>query len=221
MKKTFLIFLISVLIFKTGFSQLNQSTKQENQSPSTINNVGQASQNQSTDIGLKPIKIYLGLTTGINNPYGLFGLNTELATKNVGISIGYGLSTWGNKLGVELKYYMMNYKKGPDFRLVYTFNSGSNNFKIDTRDASGNTTGTAVLNLLPISSIGTIIGYDWGLGKRKNNKFHLGVGYSFALTKNIYNQISGNQLSSSEDFSMRLISPGGFTIALGFDFGIF
>jgi hypothetical protein len=54
----------------------------------------------------------------------------------------------------------------------------------------------------------------------RNNRFHLQLGYSYGLRDARYTVQSGLTLTRSSDALVRVISPGGVVLGLGFSFGI-
>src|SRR5690606_12762589 len=58
-------------------------------------------------------RVYIGFSTGINNPVGLIGPQVDLAiAPSVSISSGFGLSSWGYKTYLEGRYYFKPCNRG-------------------------------------------------------------------------------------------------------------
>lgn len=54
-------------------------------------------------------KVYLGLSTGINNQTGLIGLNLDVpVTEYLSLGSGVGISSWGYKTYFEGRFYFKN-----------------------------------------------------------------------------------------------------------------
>ncbi len=64
---------------------------------------------------LKCPKAYFGMSTGMNNPNGILGFNVDIPYKQVSVGGGVGVSTWGNKIYAEARYYLRPCQQGLAF----------------------------------------------------------------------------------------------------------
>src|SRR6478735_4241954 len=75
--------------------------------------------------------LYLGFSFGINNPVGFFGPQMDVViTKKVSAGTGIGLSTWGNKIFLEGRYYFDQYNRGWAVASGLTYSVGSKGLKL-------------------------------------------------------------------------------------------
>lgn len=166
-----------------------------------------------------PAKAYLGLSTGINNMAGFLAIQLD-AVVNENISIGgaYGLSTWGSKWAINLKYYPKGFY-GFTIKGGYSRNSGLENFETEMELQNGSTE-YVVMDLNPVGNVFFTLGYTWKLGKR--NKFYLEGGYALPLETEDYYTLHDDQviLSSTSEQVLKILRPGGVIFSLGFNFGL-
>ncbi len=165
---------------------------------------------------------YLGISTGINNNNGLLGVNLDVpVAKQFSISAGAGLSSWGGKLYAEGRFYFKdNCHRGWAIGLGVTHNTGVDNVPVTISEP--NRAGyTEVFNLKNKTNVPLSAYYFFSLGKRHVNRFHLQFGYSISVTDTEYSIQSGAAVSRDTDNAIKLISPGGIILGLGFSFGVF
>lgn len=162
-------------------------------------------------------KFYLGLSTGLENPAGLLGVNLELPIQDFSVGAGLGYSLWGAKVYCEGRYYFSPCNRGWAVGLGVSHSSGFQNLTINQETNVGKA--DVVFDLKPQTNV-FFSGYHFfRLGQR--HRFYLQGGYSARLTNDIYSIKSPNfYLTSNGDAAMRVLAPGGLILALGFSFGI-
>lgn len=167
----------------------------------------------------KPLpKVYIGLSTGLNNVVGIIGpeLKFTLSPKFL-IGAGVGLGSWGYKYSGHLEYhpkgvYSFFIKGG------YMHASGLSGMEIKMELSNGQDENVK-MDLYPVGNIFLSFGYAWKLGKK--SRFHLEGGYAVPLkTEDYYEVTSGETLSENSKAVMQRLRPGGLLIALGFDIGL-
>lgn len=162
-------------------------------------------------------KLYIGISTGIENPSGLMGFNMDVPVKNLSLGAGTGFSSWGYKSYFEARYYFKPCNRGWAVGTGVTYNTRSQNYTINLPTTLGDQDVSMILNH---KTNVYIAGYRfWNLGKG-GGRFYLGLGYSFRLDENNYSITSGHVLTNDGKTVMRILAPGGLMIAAGLSFGI-
>lgn len=164
-------------------------------------------------------KVYIGLSTGINNQTGLLGVNFDFpATEYLSIGTGVGLSSWGYKTYLEGRFYFKSdCNRGWAIGTGATYNTGLEDFTTPMSTTVGEQDVTLDLN--PTANV-FVAGYRFfNLGKR-GHRFYLQLGYSVNLSNNDYTILSNHTLDDVGRTTMRLLTPGGIILGLGFSFGI-
>jgi hypothetical protein len=162
-------------------------------------------------------KVYIGFGTGINFSTGLIGFNVDVPIKDLSLSAGAGLSSWGTKVYGEARYYFSPCNRGWALGTGLTLNTGLTNFQSDLPTTRG--TRTVTMDLNPKTNL-FLCGYRfWNMGKH-NNRFYLQLGYSLPLSNDDYTIRSGDVLTSESVAAMDLVSPGGLIVGIGFSFGV-
>ena len=164
-------------------------------------------------------KVYIALSSGINNPAGLAGVGVDLAIDSrVSVGGGIGLSSWGTKLALEGRYYFDECNRGWAVGGGVTTNGGLRNVVLGLETAHQGPGTPVTLDLHRKTNL-FFSGYRFfNLGR--NNRFHLQLGYSQGLQRARYTVKSGHTLTTTSDAVVRTISPGGIVLGLGFSFGI-
>jgi hypothetical protein len=172
----------------------------------------------------KPPVCYIGLSTGLDNPAGVFGLDFNIRVANyITIDAGAGPGTWGNKLYLGGKYYLKEAHRGWALAGGFTFSSGEENVRLHLSTLN-NGTERISLSLKPEDNAFIAIYHYWNLGK-KYNRFFVDFGKSIALTPPHYHEIGGDPLSDQARNRIRNLSPGGFLggimLGVGVNFGLY
>ncbi len=198
MKKPFLLILAALLCAHFSFAQNRNSRNTPKEVPCP--------------------KVYIGFGTGINYSSGLIGLNIDVpVVGGLSLGTGVGLSSWGYKVYGEARYFFSPCNRGWAIGTGITLNTGLDNFQTDLPTTFG--TRTVWLDLHNKTNA-FVCGYRfWTMGKR-NNRFHLQLGYSIPLSNDDYTVLYGDVLSDEGEAVMDILSPGGVIVGIGFTFGI-
>ena len=173
---------------------------------------------------VKPPVCYLGLSTGISNAPGIFGLDFNICIgKYITLDAGAGPSTWGNKLYLGAKYYLKQPNRGWAVGGGVTYNSGEENVKLNLSTITG-TREKVALTLKPQDDAFLAIYHYWTLG-RKYNRFFIDLGKSILLHQPKYHEIYGDPLTEQANDAVKRLAPGGFLggfmFGTGFSFGLY
>ncbi len=167
---------------------------------------------------------YIGLSTGIDNPSGYFGLDFNIRLgKYITLDVGAGPGTWGNKLYLGGKYYLKENQQGWALSGGFTFSSGQEtlNLRLPTIN---NTTERVALTLKPENNAFIAAYHYWKLG-RKHNRFFVDFGKSIALHPEHFHQKNGDPLTDEARQRVRNLCPGEFLGGLmagtGFSFALY
>ena len=174
---------------------------------------------RSSDRGECP-KIYLGVSTGINNNVGLIGGSIEVAPiDRFSLNTGVGVSSWGYKYFGEFRFYFTsdNCHRSWALGAGVTHNTGLSNFEWTTETGWGEE--EVVLDLKPKTNAFFSFYKFYNMG-RKHNRFYFNLGYSIALSNTEIKQKSGPAISEDTENVMNFISPGGIIIGTGIYFGL-
>jgi len=164
-------------------------------------------------------KAFIGLSTGLDNMVGLLGVQLDVVVVDkLTVGGGIGLSSWGYKYAVNLKFYPEGLYKY-FFKTGYSQNSGLEEFETELELESG-ATEPVMMDLKPVGNLFFTAGWAWKMGKR--NRFFLEGGYAFPLnTDNYYELYDDNiRLSEMSEQVLRIMRPGGLVVCLGFNFAI-
>ena len=172
----------------------------------------------------KPPACYIGLSTGMDNPSGYFGLdfNIRLA-KYLTLDAGAGPSTWGNKLYLGAKCYLKEAQRGWALSGGVTFSSGQENVNLRLNTIYSNLEKVS-LSLNPDENAFIAVYHYWTLG-RKYNRFFVDFGKSIALQPPHFHEKIGDPLTSDSKQRVRNLCPGefigGLMVGCGFSFGLY
>ena len=172
----------------------------------------------------KPPVCYLGLSTGINNSPGIFGVDFNIALgKYVTLDAGAGPSTWGNKLYVGAKYYLKEAHRNWAVGGGLTYNSGVENVNLKLNTVYGYKEKVA-LSLKPEDNAFVAIYHYWTLG-HKYNRFFVDLGKSVALHPPHFHETYGDPLTDQAKQSVKRLAPGNFIggmmLGVGVSFGLY
>lgn len=161
---------------------------------------------------------YLGFSTGLNNSVGIMGPQIEVALPaNIGIGAGIGLSTWGWKTALDVKYYFAPCHRGWAVGAGITHNSGLDQFKSNMPTTVGDR--DVILSLKPMTNVMICGYYYFRLGKN-GSRFYLQGGYSIPLAPVDYTPDHNYTLTQESDDAIKTISPGGVIIGVGLSFAL-
>lgn len=154
---------------------------------------------------------FLGISNGKDNMVGLFGAQVDLGiTRTFSLGGGIGISTWGIKYAFDFRVYEDGLY-GSYLKFGYSHNTGGQ-VALDQY---------TVVNQEPIKNIFLNMGWAWKVAQV--NRFYFELGYAWPTSKgNCYTLDNESlPLSESQKKAMKWLKPGGFVIAVGFDFAIF
>jgi hypothetical protein len=163
-------------------------------------------------------KLYIGLSTGLENQSGLIGFNMDAPiTGKFSLGAGAGLSSWGYKAYGEGRFYFGECNKGWALGAGVTYNTGLKNFTSTMPTTMGDR--DVLMNLNPATNV-FLAGYRfWNMGRR-GHRIYLEVGYSYRLQEDNYAILSYHTLTSDGKQVMKILQPGGLIVAFGFSFGV-
>lgn len=176
--------------------------------------------NKRGDINYGCHRVYLGVSTGVNNPTGLAGAQIDVAiASRVSANFGMGIGTWGLKAALEGRYYFEPCNRGFALGLGGTYATGIiDAASISYTNQSGEIE-TASFDLRTCFNA-MLSGYWFrDLGKR-GHRFHFQAGYSLPLHGNRVLQRSGTPIDPEARRPLALMPPGGPIVAAGLSFGI-
>ncbi|MBN9485023.1 MAG: hypothetical protein BGO70_05120 [Bacteroidetes bacterium 43-93] len=164
-------------------------------------------------------KLYIGISTGIENPSGLIGFNVDVpVTQNFSLGAGVGLSSWGYKAYGEGRFYFGECNRGWALGTGVTYNTGLTNFTTTLPTTAGDQ--DVALDLNPRTNV-FLAGYRfWNLG-HNGHRIYLALGYSIRLDEDNYSIRNPYvQLTSDGQQAMKILAPGGFMLGFGFSWGV-
>lgn len=178
--------------------------------------VASYAQDANQNTGRQPA-LYVGLSTGLENPSGYLGFDAELPVDHFSVGGGVGLSTWGIKFYAQGKYYLKPSHKGWAFGLGLSHNTGISGVKVDGIET---TTGeqNLVLNFKPQTNLFWTVHHYFRMGNR--HRFFVMAGYSARLRSTVFEYNGPYILQPVVNEAMKWAAPGGFMAGLGFSFGI-
>lgn len=165
-------------------------------------------------------KFYLGFGLGVNNPNGLIGLNVNIPVlKNISISTGAGISSWGWKYFGEIKGFVGECHNGWAAGLGMSHNTGISDYFTNLETTNGSAKVKVEMTLFAQTNAFINVYHFWGFGRDKMNRFYVMAGYSAPLTPGPYYEMKSQQeLSDNSKKAMKTVRPGGLSIGIGFYF---
>lgn len=163
-------------------------------------------------------RMYVGFSTGMNNSVGFIGPTIDVAvTEHWSAGTGIGLSTWGNKMFLEGRYYFGSCNRGWAIAAGFTYSAGSQGLNLpDVKTVYGEE--NVVIDQHPQYNAMLSGAYFFNLGRARRNRFHLQAGYSLPFgTKGQFD--SQTPLSPEGEQQVQFLAPGGLMVGLGFSFG--
>ncbi len=201
--KKYLLLVIAVVLWSATFAQQADSVtshKKKHAKPA------------------KPPVCYIGFSTGVDNPPGVFGLDFNIrVAKFITLDVGAGPGTWGNKLYLGGKYYLKEPHRGWALAGGFTFSSGEENVKLHLSTING--VEKVSMSLKPVDNAFIAVYHYWTLGKKYNRVF-VDFGKSVALRPPHYHELYGDPITDQARDRIRSLSPGGFLGGLMFGAGL-
>ena len=171
----------------------------------------------------RPPFALLGLSSGINNPSGILGIDFEFPVKKyITLNTGLGWSSWGNKIHLDGKYFFNRRQLGWAMTGGFAYNSGVYNFRARLR-TENNGRVPVTINMQPIGTfyLGCCKYYRLG---RTGNRYFFSGGYNFPLIPPTYQSYhivyNGPALAAQSSRYMKLREPGGIMLGTGILFGL-
>jgi len=164
-------------------------------------------------------KVYFDLSTGINNNGGLLGLGVDFnVTPDITINAGMGpLTTWGYKFYLGAKAFKKPCRLGWALGWGVTYSSGVPELSINM-ETLANQSEMVGIKCLPQTNFFLSAYHYWRLGKNKN-RMYMQFGWSLPVNADKFEQSWGTPISANSATVLRILSPGGPIIGLGFSFG--
>ncbi|MFM2048710.1 MAG: hypothetical protein RI955_1258 [Bacteroidota bacterium] len=167
--------------------------------------------------------LYFGASMGINNPYGILGINFEVpVSQQFTIAPGVGLSTWGTKFGGILKFYTKPCSTGWAYGLGLTYSKGSDKIElpnIETKVMNGVSHSTVTFKLKPQVNLAFNAYKYWKI--KTYSRLYVHAGLSFTMSQNDKLSVLSNHLVTSSSLdAVKTMSPGGLSLGLGFQMGV-
>ncbi|MEN9523681.1 MAG: hypothetical protein RL065_2058 [Bacteroidota bacterium] len=164
---------------------------------------------------------YFGLSMGINNPHGLLGFNFEMPVSHqFTFSPGIGISSWGTKFGGMIKYYTKPCCMGWAYGMGVTYNKGIKSAElkdVEVLTPTGTIKTNVKLRMLSQTNISLNAYKYWRI--KNNSRFFIHAGLSFGMNQDKFDVTSGHKLSEASNLQIKMLSPGGLSLGLGFQFG--
>jgi hypothetical protein len=163
-------------------------------------------------------KYYVGISGGMNNPPGYFGVLGEYAFTGQWSGVtGVGMSTWGPKVFLEGRRYFKPCNRGWAAAGGLTYSFGTQKLHIPSVNTIYGDQ-EVVINQHPQLNALLSAGYFFKLGRRGRNRFNVQLGYSFPLTGHP-SYDSDIPLSPDGEKQIEFLAPGGIMAGIGFSFG--
>jgi hypothetical protein len=162
-------------------------------------------------------KISINLSSGIDNPVGIFGVGFNYYTnKNILIGVGVGTSTWGTKFSVKGMYFTKPNFLGSAFGLALNQSAG---FELDNATAI-QTNNSFYGRGGSVTSVNLMYARYWKLGAKSRFYIQTGIASKLNNPNMTFFYLNSNQIisSSSVDYKLiKILSPGGLVGNIGFD----
>jgi hypothetical protein len=160
--------------------------------------------------------LYIGIGTGIESFSGMVGVTADIKAKeNLFVRLGAGLGGWGGKLSVGIR----GEKRAGNsigYGAFFSYASGLKEFTTNLETTTGNK--DVKLKLSPVMVITPEFSYKWIFGN--GHRFFISGGYGVPLQSNHWEVLDGSQLTDDSKKVMRILTPGGLSIGLGFQFAL-
>jgi hypothetical protein len=165
-------------------------------------------------------RIFMGISSGLNNPAGMAGIFGEIFPGNhLSLAGSVGLSPWGYKLTGGLGYYPYQ-PFGTYFSLGLSYLSGSDSTVLGMVVEGIDTMVNVAFNMKTTYCVNLIVGYQHKLWKK--TRVHIEVGYTVPLRRNTYSVVTPDiELTDYSVQMLGLLEPGGIIISAGFSIGIY
>lgn len=166
-------------------------------------------------------KMYLGLSTGLNSPTGLLGLQLHARFgDNILVNGGFGLGSWGYKSTIGIRYEPEHKSTWCPF-LSYSRATGIDSIpvKVEVVEKGQKVQKEIGMRLKPVNVLNFGVQKQWITSGEK--RIYIELGYSMKLTSDPFEAVSkSDTLTALGKGSMNFASPGGLLFGFGVDFPI-
>ena len=161
-------------------------------------------------------QFYLGMQTGLESFTGLFGVTADFrVSNNFFIHAGAGIGSWGSKISAGIRNEKQ-YESSFGYGIYISRASGLKNFTTSLETTNG--TKNVNMDLLSGLTINPVVSYKWVM--KKGNRFFLEAGYAVPLQSNPWKILDGSVLTNTSTQAMKILSPGGLSAGMGFQFAL-
>lgn len=163
-------------------------------------------------------KLYMGISSGIENPVGLIGFNIDVpVVQSFSLGTGFGRSSWGWKTFADARFYFGKCNSGWALGTGVTYNTGIKDFVTQLPTTYGDRNVT--LDFKPKVNAFFAAYKFWHVG-HKGNRIYINIGYSFRLDDDNYTVKSLHTLTDDGKQVLQVLAPGGLMIGFGFNFAV-
>lgn len=164
-------------------------------------------------------KLYLDMSTGLNNNAGMLGLGLDAQvadkfTLNGGVGL---LSTWGYKAYFGGKLFFNDCHKGWALGAGMTYSTGISEMTLNVETVSYGKQ-DVMFDLRPQPNVYASAFKYWSVG-RKQNRFYLQLGLSLPTNHEKFRQLNGPEITTTSASAIKLLAPGGIIVGTGFSIG--
>jgi hypothetical protein len=160
--------------------------------------------------------IYLGIGTGIESFSGMIGVTADIkAAQKLFVRLGAGVGGWGGKISVGIRGERST-GKSIGYGAFFSYTTGLSSFTTNLETTTGNR--DVNLKLLPAMVITPEFSYKWVFGN--GHRFFISGGYSVPLQSNRWEILDGSVLTDNSTKVMDILTPGGLSLGLGFQFAL-
>ena len=168
----------------------------------------------------RPPFALIGVSSGINNPSGMLGVDFEFPIKKyLVLGTGLGFSSWGNKSHFDCKYFIKRRQLGWAVTAGLAFNSGVYNFRARLHTVN-NTRQEVTFNMNPVGTFYLGVARYFRCGKGPN-RFFTTAGWNVPFSPPNYQIVyNGPGLADQSSRYIRFREPGGLMLGLGMLWGL-
>jgi hypothetical protein len=159
---------------------------------------------------------YLGLGTGLESFSGVIGITGDFrVANNFFLRAGAGIGSWGGKLSFGIRNEAKT-NNSIGYGVYISRATGLKDFTTSLETTSG--TQDVKLQLMPGFTLNPTISYKWLI--HNLHRFFIEAGYAIPLQTDPWKVKDGSELTETSKSALRILSPGGFSFGLGFQFAL-